>query len=106
ASTQRPAPPDPGDSGPPVLRRGKPTDASSPSDTASKASSSRPTVTADEVNGVVRPPAPPQIARNSDAPIARTSLPQETSGDQVIQQAREAAFQFTETLPNYIVKQY
>jgi len=67
-------------------------------------------VTADEVNGVAHPPAPPQIARNADGAsnggIARTSLPQETSGDPVILQARNAAFQFTETLPNYIVKQY
>ena len=121
ASTQRPAPPDPDDSGPPVLRRGKPTGESSgtPSSgtrsaasgstgaqSSSNSASARPTVTADEVNGVVRPPAPPQIARNSDGAIARTSLPQETSGDPVIQRAREAAFQFTETLPNYVVKQY
>ena len=28
------------------------------------------------------------------------------SGDPVIDQAREAAFSFTETLPNYVVKQY
>jgi len=119
ASTQRPAPPDPDDSGPPVLRRGKPTGESSASSSgtpsaastsagaqSSNVASARPTVTADEVNGVVRPPAPPQIARNSDGTIARTSLPQETSGDPVIQRAREAAFQFTETLPNYVVKQY
>jgi len=106
ASSQRPAPPDPDDSGPPVLRRGKPTGESSGASSSSKPASARPTVTADEVNGVVRPPAPPQIARNSDGTIARTSLPQETSGDPVIQRAREAAFQFTETLPNYVVKQY
>ena len=106
ASGQRPAPPDPDDSGPPVLRRGKPTGESSGASSSSKPASTRPTVTADEVNGVVRPPAPPQIARNSDGTIARTSLPQETSGDPVIQRAREAAFQFTETLPNYVVKQY
>jgi hypothetical protein len=93
-----------------VLRRGKPADgdrsSSSSAASSSPSTSARPTVTAGEVNGVTRPPAPPQIARNEDGAIARTSLPQETTGDSVILAAREAAFEFTQTLPNYIVKQY
>jgi hypothetical protein len=65
---------------------------------------------------VSRPPAPaaPQDADDSGPPQLRRggstdrSMPQRApaSGDSFIDQTREAAFSFTETLPNYVVKQY
>jgi hypothetical protein len=83
------APPDPDDPGPPSLKRG----AARRSATSSNdpLAASRPSTHAGEVNGVTRTP---------DAPVIH---PQ--SGDPVIDQAREAAFTFSRTLPNFIVKQ-
>jgi hypothetical protein len=98
-STVAPPPSDPNDSGPPVLRRGTPANSS----TQIADATSRPTIHADDVNGVTRPPAPPKLETNEPA-AGRLYIPR--SGDAVIDQAREAAFSFAETLPNYVVKQF
>jgi hypothetical protein len=110
-----PVPPDPNDSGPPRLRRGVPKS----SDTSRAASSqqvamnnpppARPSIHADEVNGVTKAPAPPKIAP-AEAPAEtgpgpeRSSFP--SSGDMTIDKAREEAFAFSQTLPNYVVQQF
>ncbi len=88
STTNAPAPPDPQDSGPPVLRHGAPL--------SSASSSSRPSIHADEVNGVTRPPEAPKVSATSSR---KTS-------DPVIDMATDAAFSFSETLPNYIVQQF
>jgi hypothetical protein len=110
-----PAAPDPDDPGPPKLRRGTPQARSSSSSDAptlvaenSPQPASRPSIHADEVNGVTRMPEGPKIEKD-DAPTTRGSLREGSlprSGDQVIDNAREAAFSFSETLPNYVVKQF
>jgi hypothetical protein len=103
-----PAPRDPDDSGPPALRRGRPASSSSSSDSNPVVADSRPSLHADDVNGVTRMPSAPVVAAPGD--IVRTSsggsmrIPQ--TGDETIDQAREEAFSFTETLPNYVVKQF
>ena len=84
---------DPDDSGPPQLRRGIPKP------------DSRPGLRAEETNGVTRLPEPPKDDPTIDAaprPVRR-ALP--SSGDPVIDQAREAAFAYAQTLPNFVVKQ-
>jgi hypothetical protein len=101
------------DPGPPAMRRGAtPRDQNASETVPDSPPPSRPTVRAQESNGVTQvppPPPPPQTveeARN----MAPDRLPQPSgqyaTDDPVIDQAREAAFAFTETLPNYIVKQY
>ena len=53
-------------------------------------------------------PEAPKIEKD-DAPSSKGSLREGSlprSGDQVIDNAREAAFSFSETLPNYVVKQF
>lgn len=121
STTSRPAPrdvspsSDPDDSGPPLLRRGRPQQASSSSDSDSQSSqsaSSRPSIHAEEVNGVTQAPPPPRVDDtrasldpNSGGNGGFRPLPRD-SGDPVIEQAREAVFSFSETLPNYVVKQY
>lgn len=124
------------DSGPPVLRRGSASasaqqasaqPASSQSETqasapaASQASGgSRPSLSAEDVNGVTRVPVttpPPgdsetaSLGREQSAPRMAPASASASSGgdygggDPIIEQAREAAFSFSETLPNYVVKQ-
>ena len=113
------------DPGPPVLRRGRPA-ASKDSDTvavntppanAPPAPSARPSIKAEESNGVTKLPAPiivapagqSQTIREDDEPAfgARAAGTQGPGmGDPVIRSAREAAWTFTESLPNYVVKQY
>jgi hypothetical protein len=89
-----------------VIRRGIPQ--------PTAASSSRPSIKSEEVHGVTRPAPPPVVeapsarateesSRTSDARAAMQGPP---TGDPVINAAREAAWQYTETLPNYVVKQY
>ena len=74
--------------------------------------SARPSIKAEEANGVTKGPAPPKIGpaeapTETDRPSTASSpLAGPRSSDPVIQGAREAAFQFTETLPNYVVKQF
>lgn len=94
------APPDPNDQGPPALKRGAPprrvvssNDPQSPS---------RPSIHADDVNGVTRTPDAPNVDPNG-VETDRVIFPQ--SGDPVIDKAREAAFTFSRTLPNFVVKQ-
>jgi hypothetical protein len=101
SSANTPAAPDPQDPGPPVLRHGparRTSDSDAPAqvaDSRTPASSSslpRPSIHADEVNGVTRPPDAPKVDSRR-------------TGDPVIDMATEAAFSFSETLPNYVVKQ-
>ena len=100
------------DSGPPVLARGKPaarsaspssSSSSSSSDSESVIAGSRPRIRAEEVNGVTRTPTGP-VVDDSRAGAGGLRMPQ--TGDPVIDMAREEAFSFSETLPNYVVKQF
>jgi hypothetical protein len=105
-----PAPPDPNDPGPPKLQRGIPQRrASTASPASSDSDTPRPSIHADEVNGVTRGPQAPKIDTSaSGAPgrPAQAAEPLPKTGEPVIDKAREAAFSFSETLPNYIVKQF
>lgn len=93
----RPAPAD-SDSDRPLLRRAPQAD---PNNTVAEA---RPSLHADDVNGVTRMPSGPQVGPPDDN---YSHVPQRVaSGDEFIDDAREAAFSFSETLPNYVVKQY
>jgi hypothetical protein len=104
------APRDADDDGPPQLKRGSSTGGSTPSTNSdATVADARPSLQADVANGVTRTPSSPR----GDAPADGDSSPYENtrqrmpaSGDPVIDQAREEAFSFTETLPNYVVKQY
>jgi hypothetical protein len=119
---------DSGDSDPdrPRLHRSNPDGGSATTDSAPAAPSSSP---ADNSTPARRPATssasddsgPPVLRRNPPAPAASASPnPQIASadtpgvaragadnggGDPIIDQAREAAFTFSETLPNYVVKQ-
>jgi hypothetical protein len=67
----------------------------------------RPSLHADDVNGVTRMPSAPRVGpaeESSSGSLRGSRMP--ASGDDFIDDAREAAFSFTETLPNYVVKQY
>jgi hypothetical protein len=101
------------DPGPPVLRRGAGGRDQNvpvpPPDSSADSTLQRPTVRAQDVNGVTQLPSEPpppavEAMRNIEG------LPQPSGAystdDPVIDQTREQAFAFTETLPNYIVKQY
>lgn len=94
----------PDDAATPVLRRGI------PKNKPAHDADSRPGILAAEVNGVTRPPEPPKVDPNAagvrvvDSENGRYIIP--GSGDEVIDNAREAAFRYSETLPNFIVKQY
>jgi hypothetical protein len=83
------------DSDLPTLRRG----GSAEPAPAASAPAPRPTIHADEVGGVTRLP---------DAPVVESTNPArpDRDTDPVIESAREAAFSFVETLPNYVVKQF
>jgi hypothetical protein len=91
-----------GDPGPPTLRRGTaPRDQNAPLPDPDS-TPQRPTVRAEDVNGVTQLPAnPPPASEALPAPsgIAATD-------DPIVDKAREEAFAFTESLPDYIVKQY
>jgi len=110
------------DSGPPVLHRNPATPApstpapaprSSPNPQMASAdapSSGRPSLSAEDVNGVTRVPvvqaAPAGASAGSDdSEVVRRSGTYGGGGDPIIDQARDAAFSFSETLPNYVVKQ-
>lgn len=72
----------------------------------------RPSIYADDSNGVTRLPDAPRVDPNAAAGAPAyahggdSAMRMPRSGDDVIDQAREAAFAFTETLPNYVVKQF
>lgn len=113
----KPVPREADDPGPPVLRRGVTrVDRTPPagSQPESAAASARPSIRAEDVNGVARLPAAPIVeeprgAREDDGPRmtdARAAMQGPPAGDPIIQAAREAAWQFSDTLPNYTVKQY
>jgi hypothetical protein len=95
------------DPGPPVLRRGTsaPRDTSSSGDTSTIADA-RPSIQAQDVNGVTRLPTAPVIDNGPAEERAIGNPRMSPTGDDVIDQAREEAFSFSETLPNYVVKQY
>lgn len=107
-----PIPPAPDDSGPPVLRRGRPSasPATNQSQPTQVASAERPSIHADDVNGVTRLPEPPRVDNlppEEDRRPSVRNLPESSrGGDPVIEKAREAVFSFSESLPNYVVKQY
>jgi hypothetical protein len=89
-----------GDYGPPTLRR-----APSSSDSASAAANTppgRPSLSAEDVNGVTRAPVvPPAPGIGPDGEVRGSG-----SDDDVIFQTRQVANSFTQTLPNYIVKEF
>jgi hypothetical protein len=58
------------------------------------------------VNGVTRTPPPPKDAPPVETREGNDRGPAQSSGDPVIDKAREAASSFSETLPNYVVKQF
>jgi hypothetical protein len=94
----------------PRLKRTSGSSNSTPSTNSDATSAdARPSLQADVSNGVTRTPAPPVVSapseeRSSASGNRRESLP--GSEDPFIDETREAAFSFTETLPNYVVKQY
>ncbi len=97
------ATPMPGDPGPPTMRRGAAPRDQAASDSSGDSTPSRPSVRATEVNGVTQlPAAPPQVAND------RLPSPSGTyaTDDPIIDKTRETAFEFTESLPDYIVKQF
>jgi hypothetical protein len=112
-TSQRPAVTSGDDSGPPVLRRGPaPSDSSgsNPQIASASAPGSRPSLSASDDNGVTRlpdVPPPPSGASDDSRGDTRTASRGTYSGggDPIIEQARDAAFTFSETLPNYVVKQ-
>ncbi len=113
-SASRPAPSttrDADDDDPPQLKRGSSAGGSTPSTNSdATVADARPTLQADTANGVTRMPSPPRVAAptegDSSSVNGNTRQRMPASGDPFIDQAREEAFAFTETLPNYVVKQY
>jgi hypothetical protein len=114
AAPPKPATREADDPGPPVLRRGSVrVDTSAPAGGDAPVAG-RPSIRAQESNGVTRLPAPiivgPPEPSNADlgdhASTVRAALSGAPAGDPIIQAAREAAANFSETLPNYVVKQY
>jgi hypothetical protein len=112
-AARKPAPRDADDPGPPVLRRGAPPriDSTRPagSEESQTVASARPSIKAEDSNGVTHAPPPPVVGPASPAEggaVSAGATSRQTSGDPVIQGAREAASNFTETLPSYLVKQY
>jgi hypothetical protein len=90
-----PAPRDPDDPGPPVLRRGIPRD-------SSRSAGQQPAQPAAGPDpGPITAENRPSVLRDS-----RQASPLPPAADPVIGKAREAAESFTETLPNYTVKQF
>jgi hypothetical protein len=110
----RPVPRESDDPGPPVLRRNAPArvDNTPVAGTeASEMATARPSIRAEDSNGVTRRPAPPMIGpaggdSSSSATMSSGAPRRPSSGDPVIDSARDAAFEFTDTLPNYVVKQF
>jgi hypothetical protein len=101
------APRDADDDGPPQLKRGSSTGGSTPSTNSdATVADARPSLQADVANGVTRTPPPPRVGAPADGDSSPNGQRMPASGDPVIDQAREEAFSFTETLPNYVVKQY
>ena len=115
AVAPKPVPNESDDPGPPVLRRNAPAriDNTPPAGTeASELATARPSIKADDSNGVTRPPAPPMVGPASSGGSSSgegpgRNIPGYTRpGDPIVNSARDAAFEFTDTLPNYVVKQF
>jgi hypothetical protein len=110
----RPVPREADDPGPPVLRRGAPArvDRTPPAGSETEIASARPSIKAEDSNGVTRLPSPIVVApaepndSTEHSSAVRAAIAGAPAGDSVIQSAREAAWHFSETLPNYIVKQF
>ncbi|HTA43954.1 MAG TPA: hypothetical protein VK789_15980 [Bryobacteraceae bacterium] len=71
----------------------------------------RPSLHADDSNGVTRLPSapvvgPPEPEEDRSSGGLRVPNRVRSSGDPVIDMAREAAFSYSQTLPNYTVKQF
>ena len=64
----------------------------------------RPSLHAEDVNGVARLPDAPTVIEGSSGGRGRSSGDGEE--DPIVAQARAEAFSFSETLPNYVVKQF
>jgi hypothetical protein len=102
------------DPGPPVLRRNSAArvDNTPPAGSpGAEAAIARPSLHADDTNGVTRAPAPMIVgpagsSDSSSSAASRGSAPPQRPGDPIINSTRDAAFEFTDTLPNYVVKQY
>jgi len=94
----------PDDSGPPVLARGRQAARPSSNDSQPVIADARPSIRAEEVNGVTRTPTGPVVDDGRSFSDSGLRMPQ--SGDPVIDMAREEAFSFSETLPNYVVKEF
>jgi hypothetical protein len=86
----------------PTLQRQPLGQNSRPNSSPAQAASTPRSVPADEGNPVARAPAAPSIEPSQ--PIRRAAPRGDT--DPVIESAREAAFTFSQTLPNYIVQQH
>jgi hypothetical protein len=105
----RPAAPDPDDPGPPRLTRNRP-------GTTQQASARQPAGTSSSQPGLGDQPAGAQpvddiAPRRLDIPPDRAlttqpDVPRRADASSIIDQAREAAFEFSQTLPNYEVKQF
>jgi hypothetical protein len=113
-AVRKPAAADPDDSGPPVLRRGKPAQHSSASsdDTVQTASVARPTQTPaagdklpsdSSLKGARDRPTDDYAA--AMAPEAARPLPSNPK-EALLERAREWALNFTDNLPNYVCQQY
>jgi len=83
------------DSEPPVVARNEPP-------------AGRPSIHAEEIDGVTQKPGAPKVDPDAGdiggRDLGHVYIPK--SGDPIIDSAREAAFSFADTLPNYIVKQF
>jgi hypothetical protein len=104
----KPVPRESDDPGPPVLRRGAPArvDRTPPAGSEPETvASARPSIRAEDANGVTRLPSAPTVGP-AESSARSTPMSGPPSGDPVIQSAREAAWHFSETLPNYVVKQF
>ncbi len=109
AATVTPPPPslDADDAGQPTLQRERPARNGSASADSGPAvvADSRPSLHAEDVNGVTRLPDAPQVVESPSGERGR-QYSRNADEDPIIAQAREEAFSFSETLPNYVVKQY
>jgi hypothetical protein len=92
------------DSGPPTLRRGKPTARKSP---PKQVAVNRPPASAPVKATPVKETAPEPAETSAPRPVFRTQSPDENSTppDPVIEKARVEAATFTESLPNYVCQE-
>lgn len=97
-----------GDPGPPTMRRGAAPRDQAASDPVSDSVPPRPTVRSQDVNGVTQ--LPPPVSAEEARSMAPDRLPAPSgisaTDDPIIDKVREEAFAFTESLPDYIVKQF